>query len=249
MAASRTAAFSAGFCRACARQDASTSSAARPGRCFRRRAAAAAAAAATAAAALTVTALPATAQAKGVLSTNTLFRRYVVTDGDAVLRYALPLPAERAGEDMPPIRRIQQLLEQLGIDVRARGAAGTFAARSSLARLRGTLDTERLDVLLGVPASKRAAVGDDLARLDRLVAALAAEITGGEAGSTPFPPQLMAVQGVLRDALAPRTAPLVFDPAEVDGLRRDALDIVADIENTMAAGEAFPYRVPRRYES
>lgn len=35
----------------------------------------------------------------------------------------------------------------------------------------------------------------------------------------------------------------------VDGLRRQALDIVSDIEKLSVDGTGLPYRIPRRYNS
>ena len=184
----------------------------------------AAAAAAAAAAVIVLGGATSTyAKSSGILSTNTLFRRYIVTDSDAILRYALPLPAERRGETtLTPIRRVQRLLEQLGVDLRAkRGAAGNFAARATLTDLSVLLQTQRLDILLDVPASQRKNAADVLAKLQTSADALIEEIVNGQPFDAPtlgsvFPPKIVAMGDVLKDALAAkRFAALNYDGAFV----------------------------------
>ena len=146
----------------------------------------------------------AAASAKGVLSTNNLFRRYIVTDSAAILRYAIPLPSERTGLGPPAVRSVQQLLERLSIDLRTRGTAGIVSARRDLLKLNELLSQEQLDILLDVPAKRRQDAAQLLAELERTIAQMEAElgIQLGFGSSGIFPPQLVALQSVIKDAVA-----------------------------------------------
>lgn len=145
--------------------------------------------------------------AKSVLSTNTILRRYVATDSAAILRYSLPLPSERTlGASPPPIRRAQELLERLGVDMRARGAAGMIGGRKDLARLRALLVNERLDILLDVPARRRLAAADLLSKLERIVGEIESELGMSERSGLKglFPPQMVAVTDALQQMVERR---------------------------------------------
>lgn len=150
--------------------------------------------------------MPSITSAKGVLSTNTIFRRYVVTDSDAILRYALPLPSERSGVEPVPIRQVQEQLERLGVDLRARGAAGLISGRRDLARLRDLLTTSRLDVLLDVPAKKRQQAAELLSKLEACLNEIEDELGTSPSSSVPamFPPQLMRIQETVSDVMERR---------------------------------------------
>lgn len=150
---------------------------------------------------------PAPVLAKGVLSSNTILRRYVATDADSILRYALPLPGERPGlTDPVPIRLVQDNLERLGVDVRARGAAGLISGRRDLAKLRSMLSSERVNLLLDVPAKHRSTAAEYLSTLDGLVDQLEEELGLPAPSASPslFPQQLVAVQETVQDIMESR---------------------------------------------
>lgn len=154
--------------------------------------------------------LSCSASAKTVLSSNTILRRYVATDADAILRYSLPLPSERLSPEAvpPPIRRAQELLERLAVDVRARGAAGLIVGRRDLAKLTHLLTSERLDILLDVPAKKRTAAAELLAELERKVADIESELglPPANVAASLFPRQIVAVTETIQDVVESRNA-------------------------------------------
>ncbi len=88
--------------------------------------------------------------AAGVLSTKALFPLYIVPDSSAILRYEfpqpLPLSAEQRGENMPKVRGVYTLLEQMGVDLKLRSAAGAFP-RWATCSLRGFLAAKQLNFL------------------------------------------------------------------------------------------------------
>eukprot|EP00178_Gracilaria_changii_P012922 TRINITY_DN363_c0_g1_i2.p1 TRINITY_DN363_c0_g1~~TRINITY_DN363_c0_g1_i2.p1 ORF type:complete len:481 (-),score=61.41 TRINITY_DN363_c0_g1_i2:1270-2712(-) len=215
------------------------------------RAAIAAAAAATAAVALLLLP-PSNAHAKGLLSTNTIFRRYLITDSDAILRYSLPIPSERFSTQPIPIRRIQEQLERLGVDLRSRGAAGLIAGRRDVQRLRDLITTTRLDVLLDVPANKRQSAARSLSALESCVSEIEDELqlSATPVNSNLFPPQISRVQETLADAFERRNSMSKrtnFDAAVVEHFRQQALRHVADIEQVAVEGIGLPFKIPRRY--
>lgn len=156
---------------------------------------------------------------------------------------------------------MQELLERLGVDVRARGAAGMVAGRRDLTRLRALLTAERLDVLLDVPAKKRAVAASSMADMEQRIALLEEELgvgaaeTGADVGgriASVFPKQIVAVTETLQDVVESRNTMARrsnFDASYVDKLRREALDCVAEIEQLAVEGTGLPYRIPRRYNS
>lgn len=167
------------------------------------------AAAAATAAALAAVLFSTPTSAKTVLSTNTILRRYVATDSAAILRYALPLPSERVlGASPLPIRRAQELLERLGVDLRARGAAGIIGGRRDLAKLKTLLVNEQLDILLDVPAKKRLAAAELLSNLERAEGEIERElgVTQRTGLSSIFPPQMMAVADALQEVVERRNS-------------------------------------------
>lgn len=146
--------------------------------------------------------------AAGVLSKNTLLRRYVTTDAEAVLRYAVPLPAERrgAGEPVPVIREVQGELELLGVDLRARGSAGLVAGRRDLSRVKSMLEKGRLDLLLDVPPRRRAEAADMLSALEKAVGLIENELGAPPPVVSFFPPEIAKMQEVIQDATASRNS-------------------------------------------
>lgn len=157
-----------------------------------------------AAASAAVLLLPSYTSAKNILSTNTIFRRYIVTDADAILRYSLPLPNERVLAEPVPIRLVQEQLEKLGVDLRARGAAGLIGGRRDMSKLRGLLSSSRLDILLDVPAKGRENAAEKLSTLARCLDAIEEELGVSEEASSIFPPQLVEVRNTVSDAFARR---------------------------------------------
>lgn len=110
--------------------------------------------------------------ASDVLQANTLARRYVVTDSAALLRYSLPIDESIN----PPVREAQRLLERVGVDLRSRGAAGSQGVRRDLALLDKLLQAEGVDILLQIPAKRRADASQLISRLENQVAALEGEL-------------------------------------------------------------------------
>lgn len=141
--------------------------------------AAAAAAAAALTALLSPPSIPPCHAAPSPLTQNTLSRRYLVTDSSALLRYSLPLDASSD----PPVRAAQGLLEDVGVDLRARGAAGAAGVRRDLSRLDAVLREQGVDMLLQVPAKRRVEASGALAAVRDRVSKLEAEVgVGGGAG-------------------------------------------------------------------
>lgn len=147
------------------------------------------------------------ASAKTLLTENTIFRRYLVTDSAAILRYSLPLPSERQKlPDPAPIRLVQESLEKLGVHLRARGAAGLIAGRRDLVTLRQLLSQRQLDILLDVPARSRKLAAVKLADLERIVS----YIQDNLGTSTPIigdgvlPTPVLRFEQNLQDVFTPR---------------------------------------------
>lgn len=175
---------------------------------------------ASTAAALTVLVHP-TAQvhAKNLLTDNTIFRRYLVVDPGAILRYSLPLPSERLGDpETPVIRLVQANLEKLGVHMRSRGIAGLIAGKRDLSELKNLLSQRQLDVLLDVPAKSRVAAADALSRLENCVDEMAAELGADAtpAGPSFLPPNILQLRQNVRDALTPRNS--IKNTANFDGM-------------------------------
>lgn len=103
---------------------------------------------------------------------------------------------------------MQELLERLGVDVRARGAAGLINGRRDLAKLRQVLDAERLDILLDVPAKKRTAAADYMSRLEACIAQIEDELglPPPLIGASLFPKEIVAVQETLQDVVQSRNS-------------------------------------------
>lgn len=175
---------------------------------------------ASTAAALTILLHPsAPVDAKNLLTDNTIFRRYLVVDPGAILRYSLPLPSERTGDPEPPvIRLVQSNLEKLGVHLRSRGIAGLITGRRDLAELKNLLSQRQLDVLLDVPAKSRVAAADALTRLENCVNQMAAELGADAtpAGPSFLPPNILQLRQNVRDALTPRNS--VKNAANFDGM-------------------------------
>lgn len=84
-----------------------------------------------------------------VLSEDTLMRRYIVTSGEALLRYSLPI-GESA--DKLPIRKLQLALEKLDIDLRSKGPAALRGARRDIRDAEELLTAgQQLNIALDVP--------------------------------------------------------------------------------------------------
>lgn len=150
---------------------------------------------------------PSPSLAKNLLSENTIFRRYLITDSSAVLRYALPLPGERLKDPSPaPIRLVQEQLEKLGVHLRARGVAGIIAGRRDVEDLLSTLAERQLDILLDVPAARRQIAANKLSKLETTVADIQQEL-GTPApvlGEGVLPRDVLRAEQSVRDAFMPR---------------------------------------------
>ncbi len=214
---------------------------------------AAAAACALVAASLVVPVAPCNAAPpRGVLSSNTELRRVVATDAIAILQHALPLPAEVRGEEVPPVRLLQTELERLALCTRSRtGAARQLNARASLLRIGQLLGERRLDLLLDVPAARRADAAAALSKIDRSVSELTYALAVAESppGAALFPPKLAAFAGALADSFDGDAANDAFDGVAAERARKDAVAGVGKLEELMLDGSPFPYRIPRRYEA
>lgn len=189
---------------------------------------------------------------RGVLSSNTELRRVVATDAVAILQHALPLPAEVRGEDVPPVRLLQTELERLALCTRSRtGAARQLNARASLLRIGQLLGERRLDLLLDVPAVRRADAAIALSKIDRSVSELTYALAVAETppGMTLFPPKLAAFAGALADSFDGDNENDAFDGVAAERARKEAVAGVGKLEELMLDGSPFPYRIPRRYES
>lgn len=152
-----------------------------------------------------ITALPNITNAKNLLSENTIFRRYLITDSSAILRYSLPLPTDPV---QLPIRDIQDCLERLGVHQRSHGVAGLIASRKDLAELQKLLTGRQLDVLLDVPAKYRTESAESLANLEKNVDLIRQELgdSGRVIGDTFLPEQAVQMQKTLKDAFTPRNS-------------------------------------------
>lgn len=152
---------------------------------------------------------PFAALSKNLLTENTIFRRYLITDSSAILRYALPLPTERGNDPEPAtIRLVQEQLERLGVHLRSRGAAGLISSRRDVAELEQLLAEHQLDILLDVPAKSRQSAAEKLSLLETAVGAIHDEL--GEPapvlGQNILPSDAIRIQQTLRDAFTPRNS-------------------------------------------
>lgn len=91
--------------------------------------------------------------------------------------------------------------------MRARGAAGLIGGRRDLAKLRTLLASERLDILLDVPAKRRTAAAEILSAFERSVGEIEdiMGITGSDT-DTLFPSQLVAVKDAMQEVVQRRNA-------------------------------------------
>jgi peptidylprolyl isomerase len=193
------------------------------------------------------------ASAANVLQTNTLQRRYIVTDSAALLRYALPLDESTD----PPARAAQALLEKLGLDLRVRGASGRIVMRRDLATLDRLLQSQRVDMLLQVPAKRRIEASNVIAGIDQAVLCLEGELgipssaNTSDAADGIFPKQFVWIGAAFVDTFSgpSATAAPRFDPGLVEALRVKALKGIAQLEELMVTDGGVPFRIPRRYDS
>lgn len=147
--------------------------------------------------------------AKSLLTGNTIFRRYLIVDPSAILRYSIPLPAERTGDPNPPvIRLIQEDLEKLGVHLRARGVAGLISGKRDIEHLQTLLAERQLDVLLDVPAKSRVDAAEALSKLETSVNTIASELGADATPSGPsfLPPNVLKMRQNIKDALNSRNS-------------------------------------------
>ncbi|KAJ8903269.1 hypothetical protein NDN08_004378 [Rhodosorus marinus] len=160
-----------------------------------------------------------------VLSEDTLFRRYIVTSGEALLRYSLPLgPAE----DKLDIRKLQRILEDIDIDLRSKGPIALRSAKKDIENIQAALAPgKQLNLALDVPRAKREKAFEEIqgiaSDVDSMSKAFDAEVK------------------------RKNSAKGAFRRGSVDIPRESALVHVANIE-TMMAPSKLPYRIPSRYK-
>jgi len=158
-----------------------------------------------------------------VITENTLLRRYVVTSGEALLRYSLPLgPAE----DKLAVRQLQRALEKLDIDLRSKGFAALRGARKDLGQAQSLLSPgQQANIVLEVPKAKRDAATVEVRAaaedIERLASELEKELATKKRGS--------------------------FNRDKLEVLRHSALKHIGNIE-TMMAPKKLPYKIPSRYD-
>jgi len=158
---------------------------------------------------------------------NPLLRRYVSTDGAAVLRWSLPLPEDS------PFWEIQRQLEQVDVELSLRGSfrRGLREALKSARQALAALQRERLDILLDV--GREQVVVDTLRRTEQEITHLVESLEQLNAlgpGSTQ--PTIRSVAAAVR--------------AEASASRSGALAELARLEE--ASIRRVPFRIPRRYD-
>lgn len=138
-----------------------------------------------------------------MLSTNTLARRYLITDSAALLRYALPVDETLD----PPVRVAQTLLERVGVDLRSSGPVGSQGLRRDISALETVLKDQSLDMLLQVPAKHRLEASALIAELrngvTRLESELGLEYVGRGAPSS-ISDRLESIASVVKDVSVPK---------------------------------------------
>jgi hypothetical protein len=148
---------------------------------------------------------------RAVLGSNTLERRYLVTDSAALLRYALPVDESTD----PPVRKVQALLERLGIDLKSKGPVSVQFLKRDLSALDRVMRAEQIDMLLQVPAKRRAEASQILSDVNRTILMMESELgvdsndqPGGDSIAASFASVAYAVRDIVTSK--PTSAP-AFD--------------------------------------
>ncbi len=159
---------------------------------------------------------------------NPLLRRYVATDGTAVLRWSLPVPSES------PLWEIQRDLEQVGVELNIRGGfrRGLTEALQRARHALMVLQRERLNILLDV--GREEMVVDAIHRTEEEVALLVKYLE-----------QLAQI--------GPSSSRPTVRLAATDLRRQAAIARMEALEELSRLAEAsirhIPFRIPRRFDS
>lgn len=187
---------------------------------------------------------PPPSYARPSLSQNTLTRRYIVTDSKALLRYALPLPSEREGGEEPVIRKVQAALENVAIDLRAKGLSGVRSARGDLSKAMTVLQEGQLDVLLDVRKDEKELGAKLIGDMEKAIQQMISELALPSDESR-LPGQLAK----FADFSSQGPSSKMYDRETVENWRTSALRYVTRLEEMMVEKETkFPFRIPRRYD-
>ncbi|EME28286.1 Peptidyl-prolyl cis-trans isomerase, chloroplastic [Galdieria sulphuraria] len=154
-----------------------------------------------------------------VISDNTLLRRYIVTNGKAILRYALPIPIDE------PIRVLQSTLEQLLIDLHSPGKSGLSLAWKDIQKAVQILHKSEVEILLDSRKEHRDEAASALGDIDQLLGIIRDKIQIAKNSKK-------AVKDMKND---------IANETET------SLDKIAQLEEWMVQG--FPYPIPHKYDS
>ena len=173
---------------------------------------------------------------KSILSENTLLRRYVVTDAEAVLRWALPVPSDS------PLRIVQRDLEEAGLELQTRGLlhSGLRAALRHVEHAVRTVQQHRLDILaesggLSHPTQATEYLRTAETELEQLLMEMSR--WRARLPRWPFGPNAAATSSTVSNA----------QRAVAEHFRQQALDAVSRLEEMSIRG--VPFRIPRKYDA
>lgn len=158
---------------------------------------------------------------------NPLLRRYVSTDGPAVLRWSLPLPADS------PLWEIQRDLEQVEIELNIRGGfrRGLGEALNRARHALAVLQRERLNILLDVGQQDLAV--DTIHRTEERVTQLVKHLEElAQLGTGSSRPTLRLAAAELR--------------TQASVARAEALRELSRLAE--ASIRRVPFRIPRRFD-
>ncbi|GJQ12372.1 hypothetical protein GpartN1_g4163.t1 [Galdieria partita] len=154
-----------------------------------------------------------------VISDNTLLRRYIVTHGKAILRYALPIPIDE------PIRGLQSTLEQLLIDLHSPGKSGISLAWKDIQKAKPILHRGEVEILLDTRKEHRDEAAVALGDVDQLLESIQEKIKVTKNSKKALKD--------MKNEIAQQT--------------ESTLDKIAQLEEWMVQG--FPYPIPHKYDS
>lgn len=154
-----------------------------------------------------------------VISDNTLLRRYIVTNGKAILRHALPIPVVDE-----PIKELQSTLELLLIDLHAPGKSGLSLAWKDIQKAEQILHKGEVEILLDTGKGHRDEAAVVLGDVDQLLGVIGDEIR-----------------------MAKNSRKTKDWKNDIAAKTEISLDKVAQLEEWMVDG--FPYSIPHKYDS
>eukprot|EP00871_Galdieria_phlegrea_P005948 jgi/Galph1/840/GphlegSOOS_G5577.1 len=155
-----------------------------------------------------------------VLTDNTLLRRYIVTDGKAILRYALPIPMDE------PIRKLQMALENGSLHLHAPGVAGWTLAQRDIQSAADILHHHKVEMVLDTNMEHRQEAVQRVSQLEQLIASM--QTTTSNKNRWSENNKLMRKRWMIQ-------------------LIENALENVGQLEESMV--REFPYVIPHKFDA